>query len=200
MIARFFIVIRKIVIAIWALVIVAGISAYLIWPEAFAPEAIARFLQEFQNEALLIYLLISIVRGFTLLPSTPLVLAGTMLFPSSPWLVLAVSMLGIFASSTLIYWFSELLGFDEYFRSKKPNHVRKIKTRLEHPFGLGFVAVWAFFPLVPTDAVCYVAGMIRMHFAKFIAAILIGEIVLCCLYIFGGGHVLSFFWPNEPIL
>lgn len=187
--------IRKSIIAVWLLLIVTAFSAYLIWPEAFAPSSIARFLREFQNEALLIYLLISVIRGFTLLPSTPLVLAGTMIFPSSPWLVLTASLFGILASSSMIYWFSDLLGFDEYFESKKPHHIRKIKSKMEHPFGLGFVALWAFFPLVPTDAVCYVAGTIRMHFSKFITAVLIGELVLCSLYVFGGGHLFSRFLP-----
>lgn len=188
--------IRKVIIGIWICLIVAGLISYFLWPEAFTPEAIAASLQKYQNEALLIYLLISVVRGFTLLPSTPLVLAGTLIFPASPWLVLAVSLFGIVVSSSMIYWFSDLLGFDEYFISKKPHHVASIKTKLERPLGLGFVSLWAFFPLVPTDAVCYVAGTIRMHFAKFIAAVFVGELALCSCYVFGGGHVFSLLFSN----
>jgi uncharacterized membrane protein YdjX (TVP38/TMEM64 family) len=184
-------VIRKIFIGIWIIIIAGGLTSYFLWPQSFSPQSIAAFMAEFQNEALLIYLAISIARGFTLLPSTPLVLAGTLIFPASPWIVLAVSLLGIVISSSMIYWFSELLGFDDYFESKKPNHVRKIKSKLEHPLGLGFVSLWAFFPLVPTDAVCYVAGTIRMHFARFIAAVFVGELVLCAFYVFGGGHLFT---------
>ena len=182
---------RKIVVFVWAVLIVGGLISYLVWPDAFKPESIASILCEFQNEALLIYLLISIARGFTLLPSTPLVLAGTLIFPGSPWVVLAVSIIGIVISSSLIYWFSEVLGFDEYFESNKPHRVQKIRSKLEHPLGLGFVSLWAFFPLVPTDAVCYVAGTIRMHFAKFIAAVFVGELMLCACYVFGGGHLFA---------
>jgi uncharacterized membrane protein YdjX (TVP38/TMEM64 family) len=105
--------------------------------------------------------------------------------------VLGVSLIGIIVSSSMIYWFSDLLGFDEYFESKKPHHVQKIKTKLEHPLGVGFVSLWAFFPLVPTDAVCYVAGSIRMHYAKFITAVFVGELVLCACYVFGGRHLFS---------
>ena len=171
--------------------IVTGITAYLYSPETFSPKNIAAILEEFQGSAVLIYLLLSIVRGFTLLPSTPLVLAGTIMFPASPWLVLGVSLVGIIVSSSMIYWFSDLLGFDEYFESKKPHHVQKIRKKLEHPLGLGFVSLWAFFPLVPTDAVCYVAGSIRMHYAKFIMAVFVGELVLCACYVFGGRHLFS---------
>jgi uncharacterized membrane protein YdjX (TVP38/TMEM64 family) len=69
--------------------------------------------------------------------------------------------------------------------------VEEIRKRLEHPFGLAFVALWAFFPLVPTDAVCYVAGTIRMHFLKFIIAVFVGELVLCSIYVFAAGRILG---------
>ena len=128
----------------------------------------------------------SVLRGFTLLPSTPLVLAGTFLYPDQPWLVLATSMAGILISSSLIYFCSEALGFAEYFESKRPAAVARIRERLERPTGLIFVALWAFFPLVPTDAVCYVAGSTKMNFVKFIFAVFIGESVLCSIYIFTG--------------
>ena len=183
--------IRKVAIGIWLAVIVCGLTAYFLWPETFSPESLAAFLKTHQNAALLVYLLISVARGFTLLPSTPLVIAGTIIYPDSPFTVLAISILGIIISSGLIYWFSDLLGFDEYFEAKKPRHVAKIRERLEHPLGLGFVALWAFFPLVPTDAVCYVAGTIRMHFAKFLTAIFIGELILCSVYVFAGGRLFS---------
>lgn len=187
--------VRKVAISIWLAVIICGIVAYLASPDSFSPESVAAFLQKHQDAALVMYLLISVARGFTLLPSTPLVLAGTIIYPESPLMVLAISIFGIIVSSSLIYWFSDLLGFDDYFKSKKPHHVAKIRQRLEHPLGLGFVALWAFFPLVPTDAVCYVAGTIRMHFAKFITAVFVGELVLCCIYIFGGGRLINSLWP-----
>ncbi|MFL6467386.1 MAG: VTT domain-containing protein [Pyrinomonadaceae bacterium] len=183
--------IRYFCMAVWLSIIVIGISAYLISPSSFAAENIAAFLREFHGSIWIVYLLLSALRGFTLLPSTPLVLAGTMLYPQEPIIVLIISLLGILISSSMIYWFSDLLGFDEYFEAKKPRHVEKIKMKLEHPLGLGFVALWAFFPLVPTDAVCYVAGSIRMHFTKFIAAVLLGEFILCCIYVFAGGQIFG---------
>jgi len=184
-------VIRKVAIGIWVCIIVSCIGSYFAWPEFFTPESIAALLTKFQGEALLIYLLLSVLRGFSLLPSTPLVFAGMLMFPTQPWLVLAVSILGILVSSSMIYWFSDLLGFSEYFERRKPEHVEKIKTKLDHPAGSLFVMLWAFFPFVPTDAVCYVAGTTRMHFAKFLGAIFIGELFLCGCYIFGGGQLLK---------
>jgi uncharacterized membrane protein YdjX (TVP38/TMEM64 family) len=176
---------------VWAVVILAGLTALLVRPELFTPVGIAAFLAKFQNEALLIYLAISVIRGFTLLPSTPLVIAGTLAFPSAPWIVLAVSIVGILVSSSLIYLFSDVLGISDFFETKKPDAVAKIRRRLEHPTGVAFVFLWAFFPLVPTDAVCYVAGSMRMTFAKFILAIIAGELILCSFYIFSGSYIID---------
>lgn len=184
-------VFQGIAIFAWLIIIVGGVSAYFIWPESFTPQKIVEVLIQFQSEALLLYLVVSVLRGFTLLPSTPLIIAGTLLFPMQPWLVLAVSIFGILVSSTMIYWFSDLLGISDFFERRKPEHVRNIRARLEHPSGVLFVMLWAFLPLVPTDAVCYVAGSTRMYFPKFIGAIFLGELVLCCVYIFGGGYLIG---------
>ncbi len=185
-------ILRKVMIGLWLTLIVVCVGYYLANPSAFTAENIAAFLERFQGAIWLVYLVFSVLRGITLLPSTPLVLAGTMLFPGQPWAVLGVSMTGILLSSTMIYYFSDLLGFDEYFESKNPDLSHKIKAKLEHPLGFLFVAGWAFFPLVPTDLVCYVAGTTRMNFIKFISAVAVGEVILCSIYIFFGGAFVNY--------
>jgi uncharacterized membrane protein YdjX (TVP38/TMEM64 family) len=92
----------------------------------------------------------------------------------------------------MIYFFSEFLGFKEYFESHKPELTNKLRAKLEHPLGFLFVASWAFFPFVPTDLVCYLAGTTRMKFWKFIVAVGVGELILCTFYIFFGGSLLKF--------
>lgn len=183
--------IRYVSIFIWFSIIVCAIVGYFAWPQIFTPESMAGLLNEFKSSALVIFAVFSIVRGLTLLPSTPLVLAGTIAFPGEPWLVLAVSMFGIIASSSMIYWFSNFLGISDFFETRKPAAVAKIRRKLDRPTGLAFVFLWAFFPLVPTDAVCYVAGSIRMSFPKFIVAIFAGELILCSCYIFSGSYIID---------
>lgn len=185
-------IIRTIVLVLWAAVVLVCVGTYIYDPSKFTAENIAEFLRRFSGLIWLIYLGFSIVRGITLLPSTPLVLAGTLLFPEQPFAVLFVSMTGILLSSTMIYFFSEYLGFSEYFEGHKPELSHKIKAKLEHPLGFLFVAGWAFFPLVPTDLVCYLAGTTKMNYWKFIAAVFVGELILCVCYIFFGGSLLKF--------
>ena len=179
-------------LAVWITVIAGGIGAYITHPQAFSAETIAEFLQRFQGEVWLVYLVLSALRGLALLPSTPLVIAGTLLFPGQPVAVLAVSIIGILISSSMIYFFSEYLGFRKFFESHKPELTHKLKSKLEHPFGFLFVALWAFFPLVPTDLVCYLAGTTKMNYLKFILAVFTGEMVLCSVYIFLGGAVMDY--------
>lgn len=183
---------RSVILSVWVLTILALFGIFLFYPEHFAPQRIAERLREYEAAALWIFLGLSMVRGFTLLPSTPLIIAGTLQFPHLPWLVLLISIVGIVVSSGMIYWLSDALGISNYFESKMPRHVDKIRSRLEHPAGLLFVVLWGFFPLVPTDAVCYVAGSIRMNFTRFIIAIVLGEFVLCSIYIFSGRYLVQF--------
>jgi uncharacterized membrane protein YdjX (TVP38/TMEM64 family) len=185
-------ILRKVFLALWLAIVVAGVGSYLYAPQAFTAENIAAFMLRFLGLIWVAYFLFSAFRGFTLLPSTPLVLAGTILFPDQPFAVLLVSMTGILLSSTMIYHFSEFLGFDEYFESHKPEMTKKIKQKLEHPLGFLFVVAWAFFPFVPTDLVCYLAGTTRMRFWKFIIAVGLGELILCTFYIFFGGSLLKY--------
>lgn len=177
---------------LWAMILLTAAVTYISDPQLFTAERIAAALQHFHSTIFIVYLGFSILRGFTLLPSTPLVLAGTLLFPDQPFTVLAISMTGILLSSSMIYFFSEYFGFNEFFEGHKPELTHKIKAKLEHPLGFLFVAAWAFFPLVPTDLVCYLAGTTKMNFWKFIAAVFVGELILCTCYIFFGGSLLKF--------
>ncbi len=189
--ARFGPVFRRLGQVIWIGTAAAGLISYIAAPQLFTAENIAAFLLRFQSAIWLIYIGFSIVRGLTLLPSTPLIIAGTIMFPARPFSVLAVSLVGIFLSSSMIYFFAEYLGLSEYFEGHKPELTHRIKSRLEHPLGFLFVALWAFFPLVPTDLVCYLAGSAKMNYWEFIGAVMTGESVLCATYIFLGGTLLN---------
>lgn len=184
-------VIRIILIVVWAAVIIAALVVFLSNPAAFSAENIAAFLRANAGSLWIAYIVISAVRGLTLLPSTPLVIAGTILFPAEPASVFAVSIVGIALSSTMIYFFSEALGFDDFFERRKPDLVHSIHRRMATPWGLAFVAAWAFLPVAPTDVVCYVAGIVRLNYWKFIIAVLFGESILCGIYVWGGHSLLT---------
>ncbi|MCY2970216.1 MAG: VTT domain-containing protein [Planctomycetota bacterium] len=133
--------------------------------------------------------MISFLRGFTLIPSTPFVIAGVLLFPENKIIVLLISLGGILFSATLLYYLSEFLGFDSYFEKIAPERVIQITTKIDSPWGFLFVVLWAFFPLAPTDLVCYIAGTARMNFLRFILAVALGELIICLFYTYSLGSL-----------
>ncbi len=175
---------RKGILYAWIALIGFCVVYYFVHPEVFTAEYLAASMLHHKEQLIAIFWVLSIIRGFTLLPSTPLVIAGTLVFPSQPFMVLFISMFGIMASSAMIYYFSDRLGLNEFFIKKYPHKLEWVRARLEKPSGVLFVLFWAFFPAVPTDLASYVAGAIRMNFLKFFIAVFIGELILCSACVF----------------
>jgi uncharacterized membrane protein YdjX (TVP38/TMEM64 family) len=134
-----------------------------------------------------VYLALGAVRGFTLVPSTTLVLAAVPFFPPGPLLVCTLA--GIMLSSTSIYFFSSALHLDERIAKKHPEKVARL-TDLINRYELPIIVGWSFFPLVPTDLICYVCGVLRVRFWTFLAGVTLGEGAICAIYIYGGDQVL----------
>ena len=111
-------------------------------------------------------------RSIILLPSLPLVLVGILYAPDHPHMVYLISMCGIWFSGALVYHFSHLLGFDIMFAKHVNNP--KLKNAIEK-YGAYIISFWSFFPILPIDVACYLAGTVKLSFTKFIIALTIGE-------------------------
>jgi len=130
-----------------------------------------------------VYLALGCVRGFTLIPAANLVLLAIPIFPPLPLLVL--TLVGILVSSASIYAFAGSLHLAEYFETKHAAAVARVRAALaRNPTTI--VMVWSFFPLAPTDLICYVCGAMRISFRRFMLGVLVGEGAICALYIFAG--------------
>ncbi len=182
---------KRIIISLWIAFIVVCLGAYVYNPTWFTPSSIADFLGRYGDQIIILYFVISIIRGFSLLPSTPFVIAGTLLFQDQPALVFWISIIGITLSSTLIYYFSDYLGFSQFFEKKFPKQIQKLKDLLEKPYGVFFIIFWSFFPIVPTDLISYVAGSMKMNFWKFIIPLFIGESILVGSIVFLGSYFVK---------
>ena len=175
----------------WLCLIIACLFYYFTHTNQFSAANIASYLKKFNSFMVGAYLMISILRGFTLIPSTPFVIAGGIIFPGQEWLILVISLLGIIGSATLIYYFSDLLKLSNTIEKIYPQH--KLKQKMESKYGLLFVFFWSFFPVVPTDAVCYAAGASKMNFLRFILAVFLGELIICSFYVFTGSSIINLF-------
>jgi uncharacterized membrane protein YdjX (TVP38/TMEM64 family) len=180
---------RKNILMAWVVFVITCITIFFLKREWFSPELIAKYLLQFGTiNALILYCFLSIIRGFSLLPSTVLVLVGTFLFPSNLKEVFIISLLGVLVSATLVFFFSEMLGLDIHFEEKYPKKIAWLKEQTNEK-GLFVVIAWAMFPFVPTDLICYVAGALRMKYPKFILGVAIGETPIIASLIYWGKEI-----------
>jgi uncharacterized membrane protein YdjX (TVP38/TMEM64 family) len=180
--------IRIFVIAAWLLVVIAALYLYFFRRDLLQSQLQSAFsLSAFS--AGLIYFLFGCVRGLTLIPSAYLVFAAIPFLPRTPLLIL--TLLGILISSSSIYFFSEEMRLDEFFERKHKAQVARVKAVLQRN-ELAIIIGWSFFPLAPTDIICYVCGALEVDFKKFLLGIFIGEGSICAIYIFLGDSLLRF--------
>lgn len=184
--------IKKIINYTWISIVLFVLIYALVFPSTFSAEQVSLFLQKFGHWVWLVYIVISFLRGVFLFPSTPFVFAGAILFPEKLLLVGIVSILGILVSATLLYYFAEKIGFGDYLNQKYPKKIEKARTQLNKPYGKWLVAAWAWFPFVPTDIICYVAGLVKMKYHIMITGIFLGETILVSLYLYFGKDILCF--------
>jgi uncharacterized membrane protein YdjX (TVP38/TMEM64 family) len=134
-----------------------------------------------------LYLAVGCLRGFTLIPSTTLVLLAVPFFPPGP--LLGLTLIGILVSSTCIYWFAEALHLDEVFESLHGARLARLRRALAR-YELPVIVLWSFFPLAPTDLICYVCGIVGVRFGTCLLGVFVGEGAICALYILLGDTLL----------
>lgn len=173
---------------LWLGIIAIGLSLFFFRPELFEPERLRQFFDRNLAGGLLVYFIISTLRGFTLIPSTPIVLAGVLVFP--PWHLWLVNQLAVYTSSAIVYYMARYVRFDRYFHEHYEPQIKRL-TRLLHRKELPVIAAWGFFPVVPSDMIVYVCSVLRISVVKTLIGISIGEGVICALYIFGGAAGLK---------
>ena len=174
---------------LWLVLVAIILSLIVIFPDWISKESIAGLLSQMGPLALVFYVIVSMTRSLLLIPSTPFILAGAISFPQWPFVVLVISIVGIVVGAFLVYSFPSFGGYDKLLEEKYPEKIAGLKKKMHGKYAFWIVAGWSFFPLVPTDAVCYVAGMTKMSYKKMITALLIGEFPLVTTYVFLGAEI-----------
>ena len=175
--------------ALWLIVMAGGIYLFF-----FHRELLQRELQAASSFSMLaaacLYLAFGSIRGFTLIPSSMLVVVAIPFFPPGRLLVLTLA--GILISSDSIYLFSEALHLEELVARTHEARVARLKSALQR-YQMPVIIGWSFFPLVPTDLIVYVCGVLRIDFRKCLLGVVIGEGAICAIYIFLGDYALRLF-------
>ena len=181
---------RKIIRYLWVFMALFTLLHYFIFPEKYTAEFLLEFFQSNSSAVFITYVVLSVIRSVFFLPSTIFVIMGVVLYPDEPFLVLTVSMLGILLGATWIYLAAGFLKVEALFSENSQKKFQKAELGMKK-HGFWIVILWSFFPAVPTDLICYVAGYSKMNYLKFITALFLGEIVLVCLYIWTGKSLIE---------
>jgi uncharacterized membrane protein YdjX (TVP38/TMEM64 family) len=177
---------RRFLTWLWVAILVAILLLWLRDPTLLSEGRVEAAVGAWGALAFPVFVVIALARGALLVPSTPVVLAGAALFPDFLVWVLLVTMVGILLSAALLYRFPGFAGYDELLAAKHPEKLEKLRHQLAKPWAMWLVAGWAFFPAVPTDLICYAAGLVRMPFRRMMLGIIIGELPLVTAYLFFG--------------
>jgi len=174
--------------SIWLFLVALAIGLLLLFPDWLTRDSISAYLGSLGSGALLVYLLMCITRSLLMIPVTPFVLAGAITFPDLLMLVFAISMAGIVMGAFLIYSFPAFGGYDRLLEERFPTKIARLEDTMRGNRYFWIIAGWSFFPLVPTDLICYVAGMVRLPFRKVVGPLMIGEIPLVTIYVYFGSE------------
>ncbi len=183
---------RRFLTWLWAAVVLAIFAAFVRDPGRFTPAAFQAALGGWGSWSLLAFLAAGLFHGAVLVPSTPVVLVGGAMYPQSLPMVFAVIVTGIVISATLLYRFPRFAGYDALLARKYPEQLGRLQAQLQRPRAIWFVAGWAFFPAVPTELVCYAAGLVGMPFRRMLLGIIIGEVPIVVAYLFLGSRLGGF--------
>ena len=180
---------RRHINTIWFVVVAIVLASIVIFPSWLSRESISNLLNQMGTMALIAYVLLSLSRALLLIPCTPFVLAGAITFPQWPLVVFLISIAGIVVGALLVYSFPSFGSYDELLEKKYPEKIAYLREKMRSKYAFYFIIGWSFFPLVPTDVVCYIAGMAKMSFKKMITALLLGEIPIVVVYVFLGAEI-----------
>lgn len=160
---------------------------------AFFKPSLVRDVFEYLSKKSLVYLYVlifglGIIRSFTLIPVTYLIILGLLFLPALPLYLIIISV--VIISSMLVFFFFEYLHVDKMLEGRYHKQIEKTKYFL-NKYELPVIIFWSMNPLLPSDIICYVAGTLRINFYKFITGMIIGEGLACAVYIFGGKYLLK---------
>lgn len=173
---------------LWLALIATCLGLYTMRPGLFEPDNIRSFFSDNLYSGLAVYLLISTLRGFTLIPSTPLVLAGILVFPPLP--LFLVNQLAVYSSSAVLYYMTRSMRFDNFFFTHYPEQVERLINLLRKR-ELPVISLWGFMPFIPTDMIVCICSVLRISVWKTLMGVSIGEGIICAIYIFGGSATLA---------
>jgi uncharacterized membrane protein YdjX (TVP38/TMEM64 family) len=125
--------------------------------------------------ALIFYITLLTVRWLTLFPWTPLLVAGTLIFPKF-WVIISVE-IAILLYTLIIYKYSKILDF------KIPDKLKKMKPKSKN-FEILYIIGLCFIPGMSMNGLAYFLSVQQISLKNILIWMWIGTIMTTTLYIY----------------
>jgi len=169
---------RWAVVCVWAIAIIACIA--VIGPSALitdynkylTPHGIHQFVLSYGDYASLVYIAMQALRPFSFLPATPFTMAGGYIF--GHYYGLLLSTIGTTIAATISFFLSRYLLRDR-IKNKLDGRFAGIGDRIGEK-GIFVVIALRLIPILPFDAVSYLAGVSSIRYRNYIVGTILGEL------------------------
>jgi uncharacterized membrane protein YdjX (TVP38/TMEM64 family) len=175
-------------LSIWLLLVLAAALLGWLCPAWQDPARWYSLLDASGPAVWLILLALQCACAVLMLPSLPLVVASTLLYPDQPERVLLLALVGVLLSALMIRANAGFIGLDRQRLRNRSLRRARIWIRRH---GSPALCLWCMAPFLPTDLGCYVAASARMPLSRYLPAILLGESVLCAGVVYGVAGLVS---------
>jgi uncharacterized membrane protein YdjX (TVP38/TMEM64 family) len=159
-------------VAIIAIVIILGPGTILHDYEKVTPEGIRQMVLSYGALSVVAYEFLHVIRPFTFIPVTPFTIAGGYIYGHV--LGLALAMVGTTIAAVITFFLSRYL-FRDYLKKRLSTHYAGFDSRFDNG-GIFTVAAMRVIPILPFDAVGYVAGVSSIRFRDYLLGTLLGEL------------------------
>ncbi len=175
-------------LGVWLLLVIAAAMLGWLFPE-WLELSRWRMWSDTSGPALwLLLLALQCTCALLMVPSLPLVLASTLLYPDQPAWVLLLALVGVLFSALLIRANARFLRL--HSQPLRRRSLRRARVWIRR-HGSPALCLWCMAPFLPTDLGCYIAAAARMPLSRYLVAILLGESVLCAAVIYGVAGLVS---------
>lgn len=169
--------VRLVLLGLWlaaliAAIVIIGPGTLLQDYEKVTPEGIRQIVLSYGALSVIAYEFLHAIRPFTFLPVTPFTIAGGYIYGQAYGL--AFSMIGTTLASIITFFISRYI-FRDYIKKRLSTHYAGFDSRFDSG-GVFTVAAMRIIPVLPFDAVGYVAGVSSIRFKNYLVGTLLGEL------------------------
>jgi len=168
---------RVAIVCIWAIAFIAivlyiGPGTIVNDYRHVTPHGIREFVLSYGAFSETIYVAMQAFRPFTFLPATPFTIAGGYIF--GHYFGLLLSTIGTTLAAIISFSMSRYL-FRDYIKKKLSGRYAGIGERFDTS-GIFVIAAMRVVPVIPFDAVSYLAGVSSISFVDYLVGTILGEL------------------------